>query len=337
MAWIALGWGLLAVGCSESPVDEAAPTESFVCGVDGKTYALEDVERDDTEVLHRGRCDEPMRCEAGDDCFAGDTCLWASGETWCVPQPTSCVCIGVFEPVCGVDGRNYVNACEAECADVRVRHEGYCEDPPDPCALIDCEQGFICVEGKCVPEECPVETHIVDDDGNCVPKCYGPEQCSDDQSCNALDVCKLDPACPECDVCVGWCVPPVGDCRIDGCEDDWTCDYCRTSDGGAEWICLSPLAGACEPPNDCVETGCNGEICAEAPVASPCVALPEFACYREVGICERQPWGGCGWTPTPELDECLADFDCRATGCKEGTYCGSCWSWWECIPEGSAC
>jgi hypothetical protein len=54
-------------------------------------------------------------------------------------------------------------------------------------------------------------------------------------------------------------------------------------------------------------------------------------------VCEIQPWGQCGWTNTPELDECLSQFDCRAKGCEQGSYCGYCWTSWECLPEGVVC
>jgi hypothetical protein len=207
----------------------------------------------------------------------------------------------------------------------------------DLCALIDCAPGYVCELGECVPTACPARTHVRNDQGECVAKCYGDEQCGDEQRCNAADVCLQDPACPECDVCVGWCVRPAGDCRIDGCEAGWTCDYCRTSNRDAEWVCLPPDAGACEPPDECRATGCNGEICASQDVASPCVARPEFACYQELGICETQPWGECGWTQTPELDLCLSQFDCRASGCEDGQYCTFCWFSWECIPDGAVC
>ena len=630
LACVLVGAVAVAVaGCGETSTESAGPAEGFVCGVDGKTYSVEDAARGEHEVEHRGRCDEPMHCESPNDCFVGDQCLplpWPAAEWggdadpaihpsvpddyWCIPGPTRCNCPGVFEPVCGGDGRNYINACEAACAGVGVQHRGYCEEPPgegcvragcsdhlcveegmdiastcewrpvyecyqqatcerqengqcgftpthefveclehfgegmcrvdprwqdgfeaecespqvpgivgviavkphqmmrlgewfqagfqlleppvfgdtyqgegllfcdgeqtlfqglammtplgdleftcrilgethpgecyddgdcppghycerynvwpadhpdpdilppeppgmcmDLCALIDCAPGYVCEAGECIPQhglcdddndcpvgwicqegilagpqhdgvcercgcpenydpvcgvdgrtfgnecearcahvrvayqgecrdDCPVDTHIRNFQGECVPKCYGPEQCGDEQHCNAGEVCLQDPACPACDVCVGWCVPPAGDCRTNGCEAGWTCDYCQTPGGQAEWICLSPEAGACLPPDECRPTGCNGEICANQDIASPCVALPEFACYQEVGICEIQPWGQCGWTATPELDECLSKFDCRAEGCGDGYYCGYCWTSWACIPEGAVC
>jgi hypothetical protein len=380
LACVLVGAAVVPVaGCGETSTENAGPVEGYVCGADGKTYSVEDATRGEHDVEHRGRCDEPMHCESPNDCFVGDECLplpWPAAEGgsdadpaihpsvpsdyWCIPGPTRCNCPGVFEPVCGGDGRNYINACEAACAGVGVRHGGYCEEPPgEGCARAgcsdhlcveegmdiastcewrpvyecyqqascerqengqcgftptlelveclehvvecyddgDCAPGYLCEAGEC-RDDCFVETHIRNLEGECVPKCYGPEQCGDEQSCNAPDVCLQDPACPECDVCVGWCVPP---------------------------------------PDECRPTGCNGEICASQDTASPCVALPEFACYQEVGVCEIQPWGECGWTNTPEFDECLAQFDCRAEGCDEGLYCGFCWISWECIPDGAVC
>jgi hypothetical protein len=89
-------------------------------------------------------------------------------------------------------------------------------------------------------------------------------------------VCLQDPACPACDVCVGWCVPPSGDCRTNGCEAGWTCDYCETSDEQAEWICLAPDAGACRPPDDCRTWGCDdGSYCGYCWVSFECI--PEGA------------------------------------------------------------
>ena len=41
-------------------------------------------------------------------------------------QPAPEFCPSVYEPVCGVDGQTYSNACEAESARVEIRHSGDC-------------------------------------------------------------------------------------------------------------------------------------------------------------------------------------------------------------------
>ncbi|MCW5892755.1 MAG: hypothetical protein KIT14_19760 [bacterium] len=62
------------------------------------------------------------------------------------------------------------------------------------------------------------------------------------------------------------------------------------------------------PSGGCLVSGCNAEVCAEAPVASACVWTPAFACYRSA-TCARQPDGACGWTPAPALGECLRQHE----------------------------
>jgi hypothetical protein len=57
-------------------------------------------------------------------------------------------------------------------------------------------------------------------------------------------------------------------------------------------------------PNPCMRTGCSGEICSNESQPSPCVALVEYTCIEQQ-ICEIQPNGVCGWTPTDESKACF--------------------------------
>jgi len=57
---------------------------------------------------------------------------------------------------------------------------------------------------------------------------------------------------------------------------------------------------------DCFIGGCSAQICSEHEgVVSTCIANPEYVCYQ-TATCERQSSGQCGWTPTAELNSCLA-------------------------------
>ena len=38
-----------------------------------------------------------------------------------------CVCIAVYEPVCGCDQVTYSNSCVAACHDIDIAHEGVCK------------------------------------------------------------------------------------------------------------------------------------------------------------------------------------------------------------------
>ncbi len=145
--WIAcLAFGALGAGCGETQSNDSGPTESFLCGTDGNTYSIEEAERGNHEVVHRGRCEDPMGCDSPTDCFVGDECASGSDVDWCVPGATRCRCPGVFQPVCGGDGRNYINACEVACAGVEIRHQGYCEEPPgEGCVRAGCSD-HLCVE-----------------------------------------------------------------------------------------------------------------------------------------------------------------------------------------------
>jgi len=57
--------------------------------------------------------------------------------------------------------------------------------------------------------------------------------------------------------------------------------------------------------NTCHQTGCSGEVCGNSNVNTACVVRPEFQCYQGA-TCAAQTDGMCGWTSTPQLQQCLA-------------------------------
>jgi len=59
--------------------------------------------------------------------------------------------------------------------------------------------------------------------------------------------------------------------------------------------------------DDCLISGCNGEICqdkSEEAAITVCLYKPEYECYQNAS-CQKQKDGHCGWTQTEELKNCL--------------------------------
>ncbi|MFA6257365.1 MAG: hypothetical protein WC646_03635 [Candidatus Paceibacterota bacterium] len=55
----------------------------------------------------------------------------------------------------------------------------------------------------------------------------------------------------------------------------------------------------------CYVGGCSNQICSDQPSAiSTCEYRPEYSCYSQAGVCERQASGQCGWSLTPQFYSC---------------------------------
>jgi hypothetical protein len=75
---------------------------------------------------------------------------------------------------------------------------------------------------------------------------------------------------------------------------------------------LACASDGSRPPRtdgSCFIGGCNSEVCSDrSEVFSPCIWRDAYACFGDA-TCARQTDGACGWTPTPELEACLAAHD----------------------------
>lgn len=104
---------------------------------------------------------------------------------------------------------------------------------------------------------------------------------------------------------VGGTDPTDGPGETDGGDSGSPADDPRESGGRGG-------SGGEEPTPEltCVVAGCSSQLCvsneAGAGFVSTCEWLAEYACY-ETAQCEVQADGTCGWTPTAELQACVAE------------------------------
>lgn len=115
--------------------------------------------------------------------------------------------------------------------------------------------------------------------------CHSNADCPEGQHCSVSDGdCQSDPTCPMCDVCYGECVPDK---------------------------------------QECVRSGCSGEVCAAEPVFTICLWQDWFACLKLTRCGAFAPGGACGFEPNQAFLDCLAQLKpCKAdTDCPAGLAC----------------
>lgn len=124
---------------------------------------------------------------------------------------TPCVCPDVYDPVCGVDGKTYPNACTARCSGVEIAHTGECTRQ---CRCnADCPVGSVCRDNACQP---PCELYCFTYDPVCGSDGHTYGCGAADAACHGVTVlyagecrpvCREDAQCP-----VGAVCQPAGVC-----------------------------------------------------------------------------------------------------------------------------
>ncbi len=103
--------------------------------------------------------------------------------------------------------------------------------------------------------------------------------------------------------------------------------------------------------DECQVGGCGNELCGEPgeDLLSDCSLNPGAECYDEVGVCERNADGVCGWTPSQELTDCIEEAQnptacvvggCSGELCVEASQDGGTCEWldeYACYPDFGIC
>uniref|UniRef100_A0A674DNC9 Agrin n=1 Tax=Salmo trutta TaxID=8032 RepID=A0A674DNC9_SALTR len=138
-----------------APPESCPPVNEPLCANDSQTYESEchmmrtGMQKGiELRKIHPGRCKKQEMCK--EECKFNGVCQVEHLGVRCSCEPIQCD--GTYKPLCGKDGRSYVNDCErrrAEClakAHIPVKQQGPCDlHEPSPCLAKACEFGAVCV------------------------------------------------------------------------------------------------------------------------------------------------------------------------------------------------
>ena len=235
-------------------VDDLCPPEDCIgCGSAYQGLNQSDIALDQGDVWDTGWRETwvPLVLPTGDDIFDVTFYLTDAGD-------------GIYDSLLLVDHLRFL-PCEQACETIE------CGENPcgTPCG--ECDDGAVCVDGKCCVASCAGKECGNDGCGGNCGTCGSLSGCSDDGECVCTNEECNDGCCAAGDVCSalsGKCCQPS--CFFAPCQPDGCGGICPGMGGQ---VCCT-AASDCDDDDDCTQDDCINGLCQWDPLGGPACCEP---------------------------------------------------------------